>query len=80
MREAAAKGHSLAIYEVGHRFLVGLGVEKNYQNALQWLEIAATSPHYIRPAMLDLSRMYDEGLGTDVDKDQAKLWKEKAEK
>lgn len=78
MREAAAKGHSLAIYEVGHRFLEGIGVEKNYQNALQWLEVAAVSPHYIKFAMQDLSRIYEEGLGVEVDQSKAKFWQEKA--
>lgn len=80
MREAAAKGHSLAIYEVGHRFLEGRGVEQNYQNALQWLELAAGSPHYIKLAMLDLSTMYERGWGVEVNIEKSKEWREKGEK
>lgn len=78
MREAAAKGHAKAIYEVGHYFLEGLGGERNYENALEWLSLAAGSPHYVPRAMYDLGRMYEEGLGVEVDLNQAKKWYENA--
>lgn len=68
-REAAAKGHALAIYEVGHHFLLGHGVEKDNASAEQWLSLAAGSPHYIPAAMYDLGMMYE---GSDVNK--AKDW------
>jgi len=78
MREAASKGNAKATYAVGCYFLQGLGVEKNYHNALQWLKIAAGSPHYVAQAMYDLGYLYQEGLGVEVDLKQAQAWYEKA--
>lgn len=79
MREAAAKGNSLAIYEVGHRFLMGVGVPTNYISARQWLVTAAESPHYIKEAMIDLATIYEQGLGVEVDYEQAKDWQERSQ-
>jgi TPR repeat protein len=78
MREAASKGNASAIYGVGRYFLLGIGVTKNHTGALQWLQVAAESPHYIADAMYHLGRMYEEGLGVEVDMIQAKKWYEKA--
>lgn len=78
MREAAADGNPFAIYEVGRQFLQGIGVEKNYESALQWLEIAAESPHYMPNAMYELGRMYEQGLGVEVDLVKAQTWYERA--
>jgi TPR repeat protein len=78
MREAAAKGNALAIYEVGHRFLEGIGVAKNHASALQWLTMAAGSPYYIADAMYDLGRIYEEGLSVTPDPVKARNWYEKA--
>ncbi len=80
MREAAAKGHSLATYEIGHRFLMGIGVEINDEAAFQWLTIAAGSPHYVADAMYDIGTMYEQGLGVGPDSQQAREWYEKAAK
>ena len=79
MREAAAKGDGLAVYEVGHRFLLGKGVEVNYDSAAAWLERAAGSPYYIRAAMHDLSHIYANGLGREKDDAQAMLWRNRAQ-
>lgn len=78
MREAAAKGNAKAMYEVGHAFLIGEGVEKNYANALQWLNVAASSPHYNANAMFDLGKIYEEGLGVAPDSTQSAQWYQKA--
>lgn len=78
MREAASKGHAKAIYEIGHHFLQGLGVEKNETHALQWLTRAAESPYYVAEAMFDLGLMYEQGLGVEVDLKQAEKWYEQA--
>lgn len=80
LREAAAKGNSKAAYEVGRHFLEGIGIEKNDDNAIQWLKLAAGSPHYVREAMYDLGRMYEQGLGAQADPAKAKEWYEKAAK
>jgi TPR repeat protein len=78
MREGAAHGYSVAIFEVGRRFLLGIGIEANYQNALQWLTLAASSPHYHPAAMYFVGLMYEKGLGVKQDSVQAKKWMEKA--
>lgn len=78
LREAAASGNPKATYEVGRHFLEGIGVNKNYESAFQWLELAADSPHYTPGAMYDLGRMYEQGLGIEPDSEKAKAWFEKA--
>lgn len=78
MRDAASKGNSKAIYQVGWRFLEGVGVTTNYDNALQWLRMAADSPFYITEARYDLGRMYELGMGVDKDLAKAISWYEKA--
>lgn len=79
MREAAAAGNANAIYEVGRHFLEGIGVEKHYKNAFEWLKIAAGSPYYVPDAMHDLAIMYAHGLGVEQDLRLAKAWQERAE-
>lgn len=78
MRDAAAKGHPYATYEVGHHFMHGLGVEKSYEDAHAWLIMAAGSPHYIPQAMYDLGIIYEQGLGRPVNMSLAESWFQKA--
>ena len=78
MREAASKGNANAIFEVGHHFLMGIGVEKNYENAYQWLKMAASSPYYNINAMYHLGSLYEQGWGVELDREKAKYWYEKA--
>lgn len=77
MRDAAAKGNSKAIYKVGHYYLQGVGIDQQYENALNWLKVAAVSPHYVDEAMFDLGRMYEQGLGVEANQEQAKMWYER---
>lgn len=79
-REAAAKGNSFSTYEVGRHYLEGIGVDQHYENALQWLKVAAGSPHYVASAMFDLGRIYESGFGVDADLTLAVFWYEKAAK
>lgn len=79
MRTAAVKGHVIAMYETGRRYLYAIGIEKNTNNAEQWLNLAASSPHYYAKAMQLLGLMYQEGLGVDKDLAKAKEWLEKAD-
>lgn len=74
MREAASKGNARATYEVGKHFLYGLGMEPHYENAFQWLEMAAASPHYVSDAMYELGRIYEEGLGVQPDQTLSQRW------
>lgn len=80
MREAAGKGNEEAIYEVGHRLLEGIGIDKNEIGALQWLKMAAGSPYYHPDAMYDLGRMYEFGLNVETDTVQSLEWYQKAAK
>lgn len=78
MREAASKGNANAIYEVGRHYLLGIGVPQHYESALQWLKLAAESPHYRKNAMYELGNMYEQGLGVEQDAHTAKKWYERA--
>jgi len=78
MREAAGLGHSAATFEIGRRFLYGIGIPQNYPHALQWLSRAAESPHYYPPAMFHIGLIYEKGWGVPVDLEQAKQWMDKA--
>ena len=78
MREAAVLGHAAATYEVGRRFLFGMGIEQNYQNAFQWLIRAAESPYYYSAAMYHVGLIYEKGWGVLSDAAKAKEWMEKA--
>ncbi|EKD72889.1 MAG: hypothetical protein ACD_45C00547G0004 [uncultured bacterium] len=78
MRAAAAEGHSAATFEVGRRFLYGIGIERNLESAFQWLTMTATSPHYHPAAMYHLGLMYEQGLGVPRDPAKAKEWQDKA--
>lgn len=74
MREAASFSHKKAMFEVGKRFLTGCGVDQNYNNALQWFILAASSPYYHPGAMYQTGLMYQKGLGTPVNLNRAEYW------
>lgn len=78
MREAASKGNAKATYEVGLHFMKGMGVAQSFENARQWLKIAASSPYYIVDAMYYLGEIYEQGLGIDKDLATAREWYVKA--
>lgn len=78
MREAAARGHSAATFDVGRHFYYGIGVEKNMNNAFQWITVAAESPHYYPEAMFYLGKMYEQGLGIPVNEELAHYWFQRA--
>ncbi len=78
MRDAAGRGHIIAIHEVGTRFFKGIGVDQNYERAIEWLKLAAGSPNYYPPAMHQLGMMYTQGLGVTVDPVKAQQWFDKA--
>ena len=78
MREAAGLGHTAATFEVGRRFLYGIGIAQNYQQAFLWLNRAAESPHYYPAAMFHIGLMYEKGWGVAVDTAKAKDWMDRA--
>lgn len=73
----AGKGNVTSMYTVGCYYYYGLGVQKNYLTASQWLTKAANKNN--TDAMLLLADIYDEG-GPGVKKDPAKTlsWYRKA--
>ncbi len=60
------------LFIIGKRYFLGLGVEKNYLNALIWLNKAAYKNH--SRAQFLLGAMYENGLGTEIDYVQAYKW------
>jgi len=50
---------------IGNMYENGLGVDKNYSNALCWYHLAIEKGEY--HIYIDLSKMYENGYGVDVD-------------
>lgn len=78
LRQAAGHAHGQAAYELGRRFLEGIGMAKEYGSAMLWLQVAASNPHYISDAMRLIGDMYKLGLGVAPDLVKAEEWYEKA--
>jgi TPR repeat protein len=74
--DAAERGHSGSMIELGLLFELGLGVPKNQATALTWYEKAAESGD--PQAAYQLGQWSESGAGGDVDLAAAKTWYEKA--
>lgn len=61
----ASIGNSGAAFRLGSRYLNGEGVEKDYEKAKYWLEIAAEKNH--SHALYDLGYIYLYGIGVEKD-------------
>lgn len=73
----ATNGDIRAQYEIGLKFLSGNdGVEKNINQALKWLKVAANNEH--TGARLKLGKLYLDGVDVDRDYRTAASWLEKA--
>ncbi|WAC27652.1 tetratricopeptide repeat protein [Ancylobacter sp. SL191] len=60
LRSAALAGDPAAAYEIGHRFLDGIGVTASPARAAEWFEFAATNGSV--PAAYRLGAIYEKGL------------------
>lgn len=63
--ELALMGNSGAAFRLGARYLNGSGVEKDYEKAKYYLEMAALKDH--AHALYDLGYMYLYGVGVEKD-------------
>lgn len=76
LREAAAQGDRLALFEIGNRYMDGRGVEADMSKAATWYEKAAGKG--FAPAEYRLASFNEKGLGVPVDVKKARAWYEKA--
>lgn len=84
---AESERNETAEYYLGQIYAEGLGVEQNYQKALEWFKKAADPFHAIgmtgyHPlalrAMLNVGKFYEEGLVGEKDYAAAEPWYDKA--
>jgi len=72
-RKAAEQGNSSGEYYLGHMYVTGEGVEKNFEKALYWYNLAARKDNLL--ALKTLASAYQKGeLGLTIDLDRAKLF------
>jgi len=71
-QQTAAKGDSLAQFNLGLMYGLGLGVAQSYGDAVQWYRQAAMSNHHT--AQCNLGFMYGTGRGVPQDYVQAYAW------
>ncbi len=68
----AESGHVLAQTLVGSMYAYGEGVEKNDNEALKWLSLAANTGS--AQAQYNLAILYEKGFGVSANKEQALKW------
>jgi len=74
---AARKGDGQSKGIVGLMYRDGIGTAVNYDEALHWLKAGAIQDDY--NAQLGLAQMYEVGIGTAADPQQAQMWKQRAD-
>tara|TARA_R110000751_G_scaffold95381_8_gene186552 strand:+ start:36948 stop:40271 length:3324 start_codon:yes stop_codon:yes gene_type:complete len=72
LREAAANGDGLALFEIGARYTDGRGVPTDLSEAAKWYRLSAETG--FAPAQYRLANFYEKGTGVDRDIDQALTW------
>lgn len=75
-RERALQGIAQDQFLYGTALINGFGIEKDYQQALRFLSMAAEQGH--REAMMYVGRIYIDGLGIEKDPERGFLWFEKS--
>ena len=75
-RVRAEKGDMAAQYLVGRMYREGVGVEKNTETGLSWLNRSAEQGY--KDAQFLLGLIYDEGTDVIPDGSKAAVWYEKA--
>lgn len=74
----AKSGDQQAQFFLAKRYQKGLGIQQDYQQAINWYTTAAKQD--IAPAQLNLAMMYIRGEGVQPNAQQARYWLEKAAK
>ncbi|MCL7998019.1 peptidoglycan-binding protein [Brucella sp. 21LCYQ03] len=78
LREAAITGDARALFEIGNRYMEGLGVEKNLTEAAKWYEKSAARG--FAPALYRLGNLNEKGLGMPRNLTRAIDWYQQAAK
>jgi len=76
IQQSAQQGDAQAQARLGAMYLLGSGVEKDEQQAAEWMLKAANQGHL--EAEVIVAAMYDRGLGVKNDVKMATKWYEKA--
>ena len=76
IEQSAGQGDAKAQARLGAMYLLGNGVEKDEQQAFEWMLKAANQGHM--EAEMVVAAMYDRGLGVKNDVKMATQWYEKA--
>jgi localization factor PodJL len=72
LRDAAAKGDSKALFEIGDRYMDGRGVTSDYAKAAGWYNLSAERG--FAPAQYRIGNFYEKGLGLTRDLAKAKTY------
>ena len=78
LREMAARGNPNAQFELGLRLLGGEGLDKDLEQAVEWLEKSAAQQH--PGAMNAMGTLTQEGMGVPKDEKKAIEWFKKSAK
>jgi TPR repeat protein len=70
--ELAKKGNTQAQNNLGMMYMTGVGVAKNYSEAMKWLERSASKGN--TQAMMNLASMYRDGSGVLPNNELAYSW------
>jgi uncharacterized protein len=76
IQQSAEQGDAKAQAKLGAMYLLGSGIEKNEQQAAEWM-LKAANQGYV-DAQVVIAAMYDRGLGVKNDVKMATKWYEKA--
>ncbi|MCT9000050.1 peptidoglycan-binding protein [Chelativorans intermedius] len=76
LRQAAAEGDPVALYEIGNRYAEGVDVEADLSQAALWYEAAAERG--LAPAQYRIGHFYEKGTGVERDIAAAKKWYRRA--
>lgn len=72
LRMAASQGHARAQFALGYLYENGLGVNKDYHEAMQWYRLSANQGN--ASGEIGLGDMYSFGEGTQQDYAEASKW------
>jgi len=68
----ASQGDAEAEFELGRRYTLGAGVERDFAETVKWYRRAAEKGH--AKAQYNLGSCFQYGLGVETNKDEAKKW------
>ena len=71
-RAAAEQGDPLAQLNIGYMYYMGLGVERNYKEAMKWYLLSAEQD--FPGAQYSIGVMYEYGIGVEADAEKAIDW------